>query len=171
LHPESLADPDLLAENSPLHAHASRIIYEITERSDLHSLEGARDQVAKLRALGYRVAVDDLGAGYAGLTSIALLQPDIVKVDMALVRGVEKSPTQAALISSVIALCEKLGIQVIAEGVETNAEAACLIDLECDLLQGYYFAKPATPFCEVAWPESSASGVSSQASALRTSSN
>lgn len=160
LHPESLDDPELLSERSPLRPYASRIIYEITERSDLHSLENARDQVARLRALGYRIAVDDLGAGYAGLTSIALLQPEIVKIDMALVRGVEASPTQAALIASVIALCAKLGVQVIAEGVETAAEAGRLLELECDLLQGYYFARPATPFCALAWPD--ASGASNQ---------
>jgi EAL domain-containing protein (putative c-di-GMP-specific phosphodiesterase class I) len=160
LHPESLDDPELHAESSPLRPYSHRIIYEITERSDLHSLENALGQVTKLRAMGYRVAVDDLGAGYAGLNSIALLQPEIVKIDMGLVRGVDSSPTQAALISSVIALCEKLGILVIAEGVETAAEYARLIELECDLLQGYYFARPATPFIEMVWPETS--GDSSQ---------
>jgi EAL domain-containing protein (putative c-di-GMP-specific phosphodiesterase class I) len=160
LHPESLDDPELHAEGSPLRPYSHRIIYEITERSDLHSLENALGQVTKLRAMGYRVAVDDLGAGYAGLNSIALLQPEIVKIDMGLVRGVDSSPTQAALISSVIALCEKLGILVIAEGVETAAEYARLIELECDLLQGYYFARPATPFIEMVWPETS--GDSSQ---------
>jgi EAL domain-containing protein (putative c-di-GMP-specific phosphodiesterase class I)/CheY-like chemotaxis protein len=160
LHPESLADPDLLAEDSPLRPYATRIIYEITERSDLHSLENARAQVTQLRALGYRVAVDDLGAGYAGLNSIALLQPEIVKIDMGLVRGVDSSPTQAALIASVIALCEKLNILVIAEGVETAAEYARLLELECDLLQGYYFARPTAPFCNLVWPD--ASGDSSQ---------
>ncbi len=169
LHPESLSDPELLSEESPLRPYAPRIIYEITERSDLHSLENARDQVTRLRALGYRVAVDDLGAGYAGLNSIALLQPEIVKIDMTLVRGVDTSPTQAALISSVIALCAKLNIQVIAEGVETAAESARLQELECDLLQGYYFARPAAPFCDVSWPAVSADV--SQRSASSTSSN
>lgn len=155
LHPESLDDPELLAEGSPLHPYARRIIYEITERSDLRSLESAREQVSRLRTLGYRIAVDDLGAGYAGLTSIALLQPEIVKIDMALVRGVEASPTQAALIASVITLCSKLGVQVIAEGVETAAESARLRELECDLLQGYYFARPAPPFIDMVWPGAS----------------
>ncbi|RYZ02087.1 MAG: EAL domain-containing protein [Myxococcales bacterium] len=160
LHPDSLDDPELLAEDSPLLPYAARIIYEITERSDLHSLENARAQVTRMRALGYRIAVDDLGAGYAGLSSIALLQPEIVKIDMGLVRGVDTSATQAALISSVIALCAKLDILVIAEGVETAAELARLMELECDLLQGYYFARPAAPFCDVTWRD--ASGDSSQ---------
>ncbi|MDF3071127.1 MAG: hypothetical protein K0R38_6728 [Polyangiaceae bacterium] len=155
LHPESLDDPELLSEESELLPYAARIIYEITERSDLHSLESARAQVTRLRALGYRVAVDDLGAGYAGLSSIALLQPELVKIDMGLVRGVDSSPTKAALISSVIALCDKLNILVIAEGVETAAESARLQELECDLLQGYYYARPAAPFCELAWPDAS----------------
>jgi EAL domain-containing protein (putative c-di-GMP-specific phosphodiesterase class I) len=160
LHPESLDDPELLAEDSPLLPYADRIIWEVTERSDLNSLKNARAQVAKLRALGYRVAVDDLGAGYAGLGSIALLQPEIVKIDMGLVRGVDASATQTALVSSVIALCQKLQILVIAEGVETAAEYARLLELECDLLQGYFFARPSAPFVEMVWPETS--GDSSQ---------
>lgn len=152
VHPESLNDPTLSASDSPLAPFAARIIFEITERSSLHSMEGAKEQVARLRAAGYRIAVDDLGAGYAGLTSIALLQPEIVKLDMELVRDIEASPTRATLIAGMVALCKQLGIAVIAEGVETAAEMAKLRELECELLQGYYFAKPALPFPAVNWP-------------------
>lgn len=152
VHPESLNDPTLSASDSPLAPYAARIIFEITERSSLHSMEGAKEQVGRLRAAGYRIAVDDLGAGYAGLTSIALLQPEIVKLDMELVRDIETSPTRATLIAGMVALCKQLGIAVIAEGVETAAEMSKLRELECELLQGYYFAKPAPPFPAVAWP-------------------
>jgi len=154
VHPSSLDDPDLYLADSPLAPYAERVIFEITERSSLHSMENAKEQVARLRAAGFRIAVDDLGAGYAGLTSIALLQPDIVKLDMELVRGLESSPTRCTLIAGMLALCNQLGIAVIAEGVETAAEAKKLQELDCELLQGYFFAKPGAPFPEVTWPRS-----------------
>lgn len=150
LHPQTLAEPELCTELAPLVPFAPRVIFEITERSSLHDIGGAREQVDRLRQLGFRIAVDDLGAGYAGLTSIALLQPDFVKIDMELVRGVEASATRAILIASVVALCERLGIRVIAEGVETAAEQARLVELGCDLLQGYHIAKPGKPLPHVA---------------------
>ncbi len=153
VHPESLNDPYLCAPESPLAPYAARIIFEITERSSLHSMEGAKEQVGRIRAAGYRIAVDDLGAGYAGLTSIALLQPEIVKLDMELVRDIDTSPTRATLIAGMMALCRQLDIAVIAEGVETAAEVAKLRELECELLQGYYFAKPGLPFPEPKFPE------------------
>lgn len=152
LHPQSLAERDLCADLAPLVPFAARVIFEITERSSLHDLDGAREQVERLRQLGFRIAVDDLGAGYAGLTSVALLQPDFVKIDMELVRGVDVSGTRAILIASVVALCGQLGIRVIAEGVETAAEKTRLLELGCDLLQGYYIAAPGLPFPDVAWP-------------------
>lgn len=152
VHPDSLADEQLYADDSPLAPFAKRIIFEITERSSLHSMENAKDQVARLRSAGYRIAVDDLGAGYAGLTSIALLQPEIVKLDMELVRDIDSSPTRATLISGLVALCNQLGIAVIAEGVETAAEVRKLQELDCELLQGYYFAKPGAPFPVPTWP-------------------
>ena len=154
VHPDSLADPDLYSGESPLTPFAKRIIFEITERSSLHSMENAKEQVARLRSAGYRIAVDDLGAGYAGLTSIALLQPEIVKLDMELVRDIDTSPTRATLIAGMIALCNQLGIAVIAEGVETPAEVKKLQELDCELLQGYYFAKPGLPFPTPVWPAS-----------------
>ncbi len=151
VHPDSLHDPSLYAADSPLAPFASRVIFEITERSSLHSMEGAKEQVARLRTAGYRIAVDDLGAGYAGLTSIALLQPDIVKLDMELVRDLDTSPTRATLIGGMLALCHQLGISVIAEGVETAAETRKLRELDCELLQGYYFAKPGLAFPDIDW--------------------
>jgi EAL domain-containing protein (putative c-di-GMP-specific phosphodiesterase class I) len=86
--------------------------------------------------------VDDLGAGYAGLTSFAALEPDVVKLDMALVRGVDREPIKHRLVGSMTRLCRDLGILVVAEGVETSAEKEALQELGCDLLQGYLFGRP-----------------------------
>ncbi|MFL5249475.1 MAG: EAL domain-containing protein, partial [Myxococcales bacterium] len=98
--------------------------------------------------MGYRIAVDDLGAGYAGLTSFTQLEPHIVKLDMSLIRGVHEEPTKRKLVSSIVDLCEDLGISVVAEGVETLHERDALEKIGCPLLQGYLFGKPDKPFSQ-----------------------
>ena len=103
-------------------------------------------RVAQLRAMGYRIAVDDLGAGYAGLTSFAQLEPEVVKVDMSLIRGLDRSPTKQKLVHSIVGLCRGLGIQMIAEGIETEEERDTLVNLGGDLCQGYLFARPGRAF-------------------------
>jgi len=140
--PESLADPQLLGDDDPLHPWAERVVLEITERVDLETLDGVEESVAELRRRGYRIALDDLGAGYSGLNSFAALQPDIVKFDMALVREVDTNPTRAKLIQSMTRLCSELGILTVAEGIETREELQELERLGCDLLQGYRIGRP-----------------------------
>ena len=151
LHARDLLDDSLLSADAALSMYASRVVLEVTERAGLDQVKDVRQRVASLRALGFRVAIDDLGAGYAGLNSFAYLEPDIVKIDMALVRDVDKEPTKQKLIGSMAKLCADLGIMVVAEGIERREERDVLIDLGCDLLQGYLFARPQRGFPEVAW--------------------
>jgi EAL domain-containing protein (putative c-di-GMP-specific phosphodiesterase class I) len=99
-----------------------------------------------LRELGFRIALDDLGAGYAGLTSFALLEPEFVKLDMSLVRDVHQNATKQKVIGSMVRLCHEMDKQIIAEGVESRDERDALVELGCDLLQGYFFAKPGKAF-------------------------
>jgi EAL domain-containing protein (putative c-di-GMP-specific phosphodiesterase class I) len=146
LHPLDLADESLFDAGAPLSRFAARVVLEITERAALDRVRDLAGRVAALRKLGYRIAVDDLGAGYAGLSSFARLEPELVKLDMSLVRDVHRTPTKRKLIGSMAALCRDLGMQVIAEGVETADERDTLAELGCDLLQGYLFAKPGRPF-------------------------
>lgn len=148
LNDETLVDPD-----SDLAKLADRVVLEVTERASLDQVPAVRSRVAQLREMGFRIAVDDLGAGYAGLSSFALLEPDVVKLDMALVRDVHKEPTKQRLVRSMTQLCADMGLQVVAEGVECVEECHVLVELGADLLQGYLFAKPAPPFVEVTWPE------------------
>ncbi len=143
LDPSDLADEELFAPTGAFAESAERIVLEITERASLHGLHDVPSRVTRLRELGFRIAIDDLGAGYAGLTSFALLEPDIVKLDMALVRDIHLMPTKATLVRTMITMCKELNIVLTAEGVERAAERDVLVDLGCDLLQGYYFAKPA----------------------------
>ena len=110
-----------------------------------------RTRVDSLRKLGFRIAVDDLGAGYAGLTTFTLLQPDFVKLDMTLVRDIDADTTRQRVVGTMARLCRELGMSVVAEGIETVAERDTLLTLGCDLLQGYLFARPGPPFPRVTW--------------------
>ena len=143
VHALELTDDQIYAAAAPLSVHAASVILEITERTSFDRVPDLRAKVKALRSLGYRVAIDDLGAGYAGLTSFAALEPDVVKLDMALVRGVDHEPIKQRLVGSMARLCRDLRILVVAEGVETAPEKQVLTDLGCDLLQGYLFGRPA----------------------------
>lgn len=151
LHARDLMDDTLLSPQSPLSAFADRVVLEITERASLDEVKDAREKILELRRMGFRIAIDDLGAGYAGLTSFATLEPEYVKLDMSLVRDVDQNPTKEKLIRSMTSLCKELGIAVVAEGVETIPERDALVELGCDLLQGYLLAKPATAFPGFIW--------------------
>ncbi|MES1172520.1 MAG: EAL domain-containing protein [Bacteroidota bacterium] len=146
VHPDDLQDQTLLSPDSPLSAYAGRVVLEITERAALDQISDLMVRMAQLRKMGYRIAIDDLGAGYAGLTSFAMLEPEVVKVDMSLVRGVDRSATKQKLLGSVISLCRDLQIQLITEGIETAAERDAVVRLGGDLCQGYLFARPGKPF-------------------------
>ena len=148
LHVRDLDDETLYADDSPLASMASRVVLEITERAALDEVKDVQAKVARLRSLGYSIAVDDLGAGYAGLNSLAELEPDVVKLDMTLVRDIHHSPTKRKLVRSIVALCLDMEIQVVAEGVENIEERDCVVELGCDLLQGYFFARPSAPFVD-----------------------
>lgn len=151
LHVTDLTDPSLSDPESPLSKIAHRVVLEITERSSLDEVKDARRRVAALREMGFRIAVDDLGAGYAGLSSFTLLEPEIVKLDMSLVRDIHVTSTKQKVVRSMTALSKDMGMTVVAEGVETREERDCLVDLGCDLLQGFLFAKPGRAFPGVAW--------------------
>jgi len=129
---------------------ADRVVLEITERGALDEVSDVGDRIRALRDLGFRVAIDDLGAGYAGLTSIAVLEPDYVKLDMTLTREMATSLVKRRLVGSMVEACRDIGMLVVAEGVETVKELTILQELGCDLLQGYYFARPSPEFVKVA---------------------
>ena len=106
LHPRDLQDPALFAPDAPLNAIAENVVLEITERSTLDAVSDFPKRIAELREKGYRIAIDDLGSGYAGLNSLAMLEPDIVKLDMTLIRDVHKHVTKQKLIRSFTNVCK-----------------------------------------------------------------
>jgi EAL domain-containing protein (putative c-di-GMP-specific phosphodiesterase class I) len=141
VHGLELTDETLFTKADPLAPLAGRVVLEITERIGLDAVAGPT-RVAMLRKLGYRIAVDDLGAGYAALGALASLEPDVVKLDMSLIRDIERQPTKRRVVGAIATLCRELGSRVVAEGVETAAEAAAVIDLGVELIQGFLYARP-----------------------------
>ena len=142
LHPLDLQDPDLYDRAAPLSAFAGKVVLEVTERASLGEMEGIQERVRDLRALGYRVALDDLGAGYAGLDTLVSLRPDLVKLDRALIERVDRDLVKETLVGSMIHVARELAMDIIAEGVETPGERDALFRLGCPLLQGYLFGRP-----------------------------
>jgi EAL domain-containing protein (putative c-di-GMP-specific phosphodiesterase class I) len=143
LHAEELLDEALYSEANPLRAHAERIVLELTEQG---RIDGIERRIAALRERKFRIALDDLGAGYAALSLLIGLEPDVVKIDRDLVRAVDSDGSKRELIASLSSVCDKLGIDLVCEGVETAAEGHCLVDVGVDLLQGYFFARPQASF-------------------------
>jgi EAL domain-containing protein (putative c-di-GMP-specific phosphodiesterase class I)/ActR/RegA family two-component response regulator len=149
VHGLELADEHLFAEDAALARLAPRVVLEITERTGIDPAAGPKS-VAMLRKLGYRIAVDDLGAGYAALGALASLEPEVVKLDMSLIRDLDRHPTKRRVVSAIATMCRELGSHVVAEGVETVAERDACIGAGIGLLQGYLYAKPARGFAPVA---------------------
>ncbi|HVY28990.1 MAG TPA: EAL domain-containing protein [Polyangiaceae bacterium] len=147
VHALELMDDDLFRPDAPLSRLAQRVVLEVAERGALYGVEQLQARIEALRELGYGIAVDDLGANHAGLSSFRQLGPDLVKLDISLVRNVDSSPAKANLIKGMIALCTKdLGLRVVCEGVETEGERDALQALGAELMQGYLFGMPLRSF-------------------------
>ena len=150
VHGLELDDEDLFSPDNGLGPFAKRVVLEITERTGLDPAAGPT-RVAMLRKLGYRIAVDDLGAGYAALGALATLEPEIVKLDMSLVRDLDQHPVKQRVVASIASLCRELGSRIVAEGVETKAELDACTAAGVDLIQGYLLAKPQRGFATVSF--------------------
>ncbi|MBR0556534.1 EAL domain-containing protein [Ciceribacter sp. L1K23] len=123
---------------------ADRVEFEITETAVMADLPLARLILEDLSAAGCRIALDDFGSGYSSFRYIDQLPLNKVKVDKSFVRQVAHSVTSREIVAGVIALCQRLGLRSVLEGVETDAELAVVLPLEPDLIQGYYFGRPMT---------------------------
>ena len=146
VHPfEFLVDGSV--ESDPvLRPWASRIVLELTEAAAITDFEHARSRVAALHSAGFRIAVDDLGSGYSSLNSLALLEPDFVKLDMAMVRGIEGGQRAARLIKHILEYCRGEAMRVVCEGIETTQELRVVRDIGVELAQGFLFARPGPAF-------------------------
>jgi EAL domain-containing protein (putative c-di-GMP-specific phosphodiesterase class I) len=134
---ESLIDRDV----------CDRLVLELTEHIAVDDYEPIRRQLAPLRDLGTRVAVDDAGAGFASLRHILLLRPEIIKLDRSLTHGVDEDPVRRALASSLVAFASDVGAHLVAEGVETAGELSALERIGAEWVQGYHIAMPEPLAC------------------------
>ncbi len=119
-----------------------RIIFEVTEGEQVQNRPHLVNIFREYRRFGFHTAIDDFGAGYAGLNLLAEYQPDIVKIDMDLVRGIDQHRPRQVIVHGIVAICRDLGIRILAEGIETRAERDFLTSAGVDLMQGYWFCKP-----------------------------
>ena len=120
-----------------------RIIFEVTEGERVQDRPHLVNIFREYRRFGFLTAIDDFGAGYAGLNLLSEYQPDIVKIDMELVRDIDTSKPKQAIVNGIVAICSALQVRVLAEGIETKAERNFLRDAGIELMQGYFFCKPA----------------------------
>lgn len=130
-------------------SEASRLVLEITEHQRLSLDEVTRERLARLRAAGVRVAVDDAGSGYAGLEHILQLSPEVLKLDRVLVQGVDGDPARQAMVEAMVRFTARTGASLVAEGVETEVDLEALRALGVTHAQGYLLGRP-----EV-WPDES----------------
>ena len=119
-----------------------QIMFEFTENERMTDIPHVRRIIEEYRKQGFATAIDDFGAGYAGLNLRAHFQPDFIKIDMELIREVATSPAKQTIIACVTTMARELGVAVIAEGIETEAELSTLRASGITLFQGYLFAKP-----------------------------
>jgi EAL domain-containing protein (putative c-di-GMP-specific phosphodiesterase class I) len=149
-----LLDDELYSRSGALTPLAGRIVLEMTERESLHRVPELATKVRALRELGFRLAVDDLGAGYAGLSSFTMLDPEIVKIDISLVRDIHLSKKKRSVVRGIAKVCrQELNTSVVCEGIEVARERDVLVEDGVELLQGYLFGKPEPGFADIA-PES-----------------
>jgi EAL domain-containing protein (putative c-di-GMP-specific phosphodiesterase class I) len=127
----------------------SDIVVEVTEH-ELASEDGALEEgLAKMRARGARIAVDDAGAGYAGLNQVMRVQPDVIKLDRSLIEGVHSDSAKSALVEFFVMFARRVGAAVCTEGIETLDELRTLINLGVTYGQGYLLGRPGEPWVQV----------------------
>ncbi|WP_409290129.1 EAL domain-containing protein [Peribacillus sp. SCS-37] len=120
-----------------------RIVIEVTERDNIDEIAGLPGNIKELKELGFRIAVDDTGAGYASLHTISEIMPDIIKIDRTVIRDIHHNTVKESMLKGLLLIAREAGSVVVAEGIETEEEASVLTRNKVDLAQGYFYAKPA----------------------------
>jgi EAL domain-containing protein (putative c-di-GMP-specific phosphodiesterase class I)/CheY-like chemotaxis protein len=145
VHPGELSDPaSLCTRLEVLQMWAPRVILEITERAKMSSSFSWERALERVKQMGFGIAVDDLGSGYSALSMLAELQPDFLKIDMSIIRDVDTDTHKRRLVDLLCSFAEATDSRVVAEGVETRAEADALEDAGVQMLQGFLFGMPDT---------------------------
>ena len=127
----------------------SDIIFEITERTSIDNEETFKQTIQHYTRQNYQIAIDDFGSEYAGLNRICVLEPHFIKIDMAIIRNIDRDTIKKSLVKSFAIFCQNANIKLIAEGIETREELATLIELGIDYGQGYYLKRPQCTLCDL----------------------
>ena len=117
-------------------------MFEVTKGEQIHDAEHLKNIFAEYSRQGFTTAIDDFGAGYSGLNLLAAFQPHIIKLDMALTRGIDQDPVRQAIVAGIVLVANRLNIRIIGEGIETPGERDALRELGIRYMQGYLFARP-----------------------------
>jgi EAL domain-containing protein (putative c-di-GMP-specific phosphodiesterase class I) len=125
------------------HLDGEFLVVEVTEHSAVTDYDALKHAIDQLRGRGVRLAIDDLGTGFASFMHIVKLLPEFMKLDLSLTRGIESDPVKQALTAALVGFAAQIGAQVIAEGVETAEELETLVELNVEYAQGYYLGAPA----------------------------
>ncbi|MFW6314960.1 MAG: GGDEF domain-containing protein [Desulfohalobiaceae bacterium] len=154
IHPQTLSDPDFTPGETKrilksTNLNPENVVFEITERHAIHDFKLFNQTLKHYRSQGFLIAVDDVGAGYSGLVSLARIRPDFIKIDKSLVFDVHKDPVKKALLETFVTFADKIEAKIIAEGIETHNSLKMLSELGVHLGQGFYIARPDYPPPEV----------------------
>lgn len=120
----------------------TRLMFEFTENERMEDVPHVQRIIDAYKKIGFTTALDDFGAGYAGLQMLAEFRPDLIKIDMQLVRGIATNPAKQAILAGIVSIARALDITVLAEGIESEAELMVMRAAGIRLVQGFYFAKP-----------------------------
>ena len=156
ISPTSLLHPDHSAGTTGMLANRhginrQDIVLEITEQEAVSNYQLFRKAVDHYRSKGFRIAIDDFGAGYGGLKMLSVLEPDYVKIDRHFFRDTQKGNINYTLIDSIATACHRIGIEVIAEGIEQESDLKVCQEVGIDLAQGYLIARPAAELLDPRW--------------------
>jgi EAL domain-containing protein (putative c-di-GMP-specific phosphodiesterase class I) len=155
VHPQEVSQRWLVQPTDPLLLHESEVFIEVTESAAFDYFDVCLSVLSEIKArCNAKIVVDDFGAGHADLERVLALHPDMVKLDMLLVRDLHLDLERQDHVRHIIDTCHSLGAEVVAEGIETQAELDVIIALGADYGQGYYLGRPAFPPSPAIWPSS-----------------
>lgn len=153
LHPHELSSRWLVRPDDPMNFHGNNVFLEITESAAFEYFDLCSSVLGEVCSrTGAKLVIDDLGAGYSNLKRVVDLQPDVVKIDRALVQGLDMNRRQRVLFYHVVRMCKELGASVVAEGIETVDELKAVRDGGADYGQGFLLARPGYPVPSPVWP-------------------
>jgi len=153
IHPAELSQRWLVQPDDPIFRHDHDVFLEITESVPFSHYSLCVSVLSEIRMRGQiKLVIDDLGSGFSNLKRISDLQPQVVKLDMELIAGLDQNKTQWRLVASIVRLCIDMGAVVVAEGIETKDELAAVIDTGAHFGQGYILARPSFPIPSISWP-------------------